>query len=364
MRAPIPAAVAAAALLLACGDSGGVVQLTPDAGDGGASPAGVVPDASPAPDTPDASAEEPPDVVEDATGGWTGDVLADVLAPAADVAPETLDTPPWCPTYAAPVAVGALPDGITEASGLVVSALDPDRLWLHNDSGDGPNLFAVSTSGALLATVHLPGALAYDWEDLSAGPCAPGDPIRGCLYVGDVGDNATARPAVSIHRVVEPAAPVGSIDLPFETMSLIYPDGPHDCESVVVDEDAVVWLITKEWGAGVFRLYTAPYEPGGVAVPLTFVSEHDSTGVPGDFVALTTAADLRPDTGRLAVRLYGGAVEYRLPLGAGLGALTDVDRLPIPAAEEAQGEAIGYGPEGYFHVSEGAHATIWYVGCQ
>ena len=79
-----------------------------------------------------------------------------------------------------------LPAVIAEASGMAPSAIDAEVVWLHNDSGDTARVFGVTLDGDLVATVTLAGVVAWDWEDMAAGPC--GD--QRCLYIGDIGDNA------------------------------------------------------------------------------------------------------------------------------------------------------------------------------
>ena len=359
------AALVTAALLAACGGTAGPAADGPDGGTAdSSSPDVAAPDVA-APDVaaPDGGvADLAPDAV-------AMDQVLDAATPdhGQDVVWTDVGLPiPWCPSYGAPEAQGALAPGIVEASGLVVSPRDPEVLWVHNDSGAGAEVFAIDRSGALVATASLVGLTAGDWEDLSAGPCEPGAAERGCLYVGDVGDNLSQRPSVSIHRFTEPEDPSGSLEVQeVTTLHLTYPDGARDCEALVVDGQAQVWLLTKEWGVGVFRLYRAPFEPAAGPVELTFISEHDVTGVPGDFVALVTGADYREDVGRLLVRLYGAALEYRLPQGAGLESLGVAERLVVPSGDEAQGESIAYAPEGgYLHVSEGSAAPLWYVPCE
>ena len=38
--------------------------------------------------------------------------------------------------------LAVLPDELSESSGLAVSRAQPGVLWSHNDSGDGPNVYA------------------------------------------------------------------------------------------------------------------------------------------------------------------------------------------------------------------------------
>ena len=90
--------------------------------------------------------------------------------------------------------VGQLDPNILESSGLVMLA-DGSLLTL-NDSGDGPVLYRVSQTGALLQTIELGGAVAVDWESLAAGPCGEDT----CIFVADVGDNGASRQSVTIFR--------------------------------------------------------------------------------------------------------------------------------------------------------------------
>jgi hypothetical protein len=39
--------------------------------------------------------------------------------------------------------LGTLPDELAESSGVAVSRTQPGVLWSHNDSGDGPTLYAI-----------------------------------------------------------------------------------------------------------------------------------------------------------------------------------------------------------------------------
>jgi hypothetical protein len=53
---------------------------------------------------------------------------------------------------------------------MVVSRLNPDTLWVHNDSGDSARLFALSLTGAHKRSFSLPTSKHVDWVDISLGP--------------------------------------------------------------------------------------------------------------------------------------------------------------------------------------------------
>ena len=88
---------------------------------------------------------------------------------------------------------------ITESSGLAASRLHPGVYWTHNDSGDGPYVYAIdAATGKTVATVTMRGIRPRDVEAISIGP-------DGDLYVGDIGDNlGGAWPEVWIYRFPEP----------------------------------------------------------------------------------------------------------------------------------------------------------------
>src|SRR5438046_1248526 len=79
---------------------------------------------------------------------------------------------------------------ITESSGIARGDATKGVLWTHNDSGDGPYLFAIDMKGVTLARFEIPGAKNVDWEDIANGPGESGGPA---IYVGDIGDNSRNR---------------------------------------------------------------------------------------------------------------------------------------------------------------------------
>ena len=91
---------------------------------------------------------------------------------------------------------------ITEASGMVASRRLADVLWVHNDSGSGPVLYALNPQGQCLGRFDVTGAKARDWEDIARGP-GP-DPDLDYLYIGDIGDNRGKREFITVYRVPEP----------------------------------------------------------------------------------------------------------------------------------------------------------------
>src|SRR4030095_4512777 len=79
-------------------------------------------------------------------------------------------------------------DALDDPSGLVVSPLEPDVLWSHNDAGDEPRLIALTSSGDTLRKYLVANVAMGDWEDLAL--------VGSTLWIGDLGTDADAPPVL------------------------------------------------------------------------------------------------------------------------------------------------------------------------
>src|ERR1044071_5094700 len=105
--------------------------------------------------------------------------------------------------YGPPTRIAQIKDeSINESSGLVASRTNKGAYWTHNDSGDGPFIYALDARGNSLGTYRVEGAHNRDWEDIAAGPGPQRN--RSYLYIGDIGDNDSKRSEVVVYRVPEP----------------------------------------------------------------------------------------------------------------------------------------------------------------
>jgi hypothetical protein len=129
---------------------------------------------------------------------------------------------------------------VVESSGIAPSGVVPGLFWTFNDSGHDAELFAIDSTGSARGRVRVTNAHNRDWEAIASGPC----PAGICLFIGDVGDNAGARPYVRLYRVPEPA-PGDSTTVRAEVLTVNFVDGPHDIESLWVAPDSAVYLLTK-----------------------------------------------------------------------------------------------------------------------
>ena len=66
-------------------------------------------------------------------------------------------------------------EDLDESSGLAASRAYPGVLWTIEDSGTGPDIFAVDTLGRHLWSWEVAGIANADWEAIGLGPCRRGD---------------------------------------------------------------------------------------------------------------------------------------------------------------------------------------------
>ena len=253
---------------------------------------------------------------------------------------------------ASPVQIATLEDRrINESSGIVASRRNPGLFWTHNDSGDGPFVYAFDRAGRKRGTWRVEGAKARDWEDIAAGP-GP-EPGRAYLYAGDVGDNEEEQEFIVVYRFAEPE--VAETDAAStrespratstaEAIRIKYPDGAHNCEALLVHPaTGDIYVVTKGGdAAGVYKL-AAPFVSSNVN---TFARVATLRG-PGFFGVLVTGADISPDGRHVALCDYAGGYELTPPEGS--KSFDDVwTQKPtlVPLGARKQGEAVCYSLDG------------------
>ncbi len=221
---------------------------------------------------------------------------------------------------------------IVEASSLV--DLGP-RMVTANDSGNAPDLFSVdSRTGRTVGVTHL-RVPAVDIEAL-----APAGGSR--VWVGDIGDNTASRASVSLYL-----APVAARDLDVTppTYRLVYPDGPHDAESMFTDRSGRVYVVSKGLtGGSVYR-----------------TGRHLSTSRPNRLERVARRPRVRHRRGdaarppaRADPRLRRWPASTRSPASERLGGF------PLPA--QPQGEGISVGRDGRIRLSsEGRDSAVLQV---
>ncbi|MEU5823278.1 WD40 repeat domain-containing protein [Streptomyces sp. NPDC047803] len=223
---------------------------------------------------------------------------------------------------------------ITESSGLAASRAHPGIYWTHNDSDDGPYVFAVdSRTGKTVARITMKGVgQPRDVEAISLGP-------DGNLYVGDIGDNLDGSwDHVWIYRFPEPKV-LKDATVRATQFDVKYADGPRNAEALMVHpKTGRVYIASKNEDGG--GLYEGPAK-------LTTGGDNVFRRV-GEVPWVTDGA-FSPDGKELVLRSYFSARGYTFA-GGRLGKDYAVESPLLPQSESvtftADGSALMYGSEG------------------
>ncbi|MEV0989675.1 WD40 repeat domain-containing protein [Streptomyces sp. NPDC049949] len=215
---------------------------------------------------------------------------------------------------------------IKESSGLAASRIHPGVYWTHNDSDDGPYVYAVdSATGKTVARVTLTGiGTPRDVEAISVGP-------DGQLYVGDIGDNLNGSwDHVWIYRFPEPKQ-LADVTVKAEQFTVKYADGARNAEALMVHPvTGRVYIASKSEDKG--GLYEGP-EKLSAAGTNVFRRVADLPWV--------TDGAFSPDGGRLTLRGYFFAKTYPWKDGKPQGEGERVD-----APWQGQAESVTYSADG------------------
>lgn len=244
--------------------------------------------------------------------------LSVVFAACSNVSLPGHNTSATASHYDKPKIIGTIKNSdITESSGLAASKCQENVLWTHNDSGDGPFIFAVNSSGDSLGTWKVKNGENLDWEDIAAFKDKTGQCF---LYIGEIGDNKLKRAKQAVYRVKEPKISADDANSsskkpletePAEVAVFEYPDEVQNAETLMVHPTTGnVYVITKRivGAAGVFRL--RPSFGTSDVSKLEKIADISVRAIPS---GLLTGGDISPDGRRLIICDYTQAYELTLP---------------------------------------------------
>ena len=221
---------------------------------------------------------------------------------------------------------------IIESSGLVAH---DGRFATVNDSGDSGRVFTVDPAdGSTVAETSWDGE-PVDVESMALTP-------DGDVLVGDTGDNTASRDSIELIRV--PFGQDGAVDP--TTYELVYPDGSHDCETLLVHpRNGQVLVVAKEF---IGRLYAGPEQ-------LSELDEDDPnqlTLVHDELLPIATDGAFFPDGKHFILRGYVKAAVYAWPSIDPVGE-------PFFLPDQAQGEGLAVGKDGSVYLSsEGTNSDV------
>ncbi len=210
---------------------------------------------------------------------------------------------------------------INEASGMAMSGINENCIWIINDSGNSNLLYGVSPRGRVKNVFRIQGAKNRDWEDLACFSIK-GQPY---LMIGDMGDNRAKRDFCMLYVVPEPNLSKGDPreiqTIPFAwQIRYKYQDGPRDCEALAVDERGNrVLLLTKRDIPPVLyglELKKTRANEQAVAKPIAHISnipsptKEDLKNKYGRYYSQPTAMDLKDKGNTLVILTYKHAYLY------------------------------------------------------
>ncbi|MDI9915307.1 hypothetical protein [Rhodococcus sp. IEGM 1379] len=229
--------------------------------------------------------------------------------------------------------------GLSELSGLAVS---DSRMYAIGDSGADDRIAELDATCQVTRWVSV-GAPTVDVEDLDST-------ADGTLWLADIGDNNKVRSSVALIGFDPDTATA-------TTHPLSYPDGAHDAEALLIQNDGLPVIVTKDY-LGSSYVYTPADRTSvhsldtSVPTPLSKVGhlQFTPTTTPGGPIngagtMAVTGGAVSKDGTVVALRTYTDVYLYLAPDGDVVKALsTRAIRVPLP--NEPQGEAITFNDDG------------------
>ncbi|QCR20928.1 hypothetical protein [Pontibacter sp. SGAir0037] len=174
-----------------------------------------------------------------------------LLEPPSDSVSETLEI------------LAPLPEEVKESSG-IVALPEQGQFLTHNDAGNKPQLYQLSSEGKIVKTFKL-NVPNVDWEDLAKDN-------KGNLYIADTGNNANKRKELAIYKTsLNNPSKAEAIRFTYEDQEEYPPSKKEmnfDCEAIFW-HDGSLYLISKDRGRKeTAKIYQLPDQPGNYKAKL------------------------------------------------------------------------------------------------
>lgn len=238
---------------------------------------------------------------------------------------------------------------LNEISGMDNSQINKDVFWLHNDSGDSAQIFAIDNKGKHLGKFSLKNIENRDWEDITVGPGSSDG--QSYIYIGEIGDNESIYAVKYIYKIKEPQinfdkVPYDSIIHDVEMIAYKYPDGPRDAETLMIDPLTMNLIIVSKREESV-HVYM-----------LLFPQNTDSINIPQQISTLpitqVTGGDISNSGKKIIMKNYDNIYYWLRKPGQSLRDAFSQFPEHLTYIVEPQGEAICWSNDekGYFTLSE------------
>lgn len=262
--------------------------------------------------------------------------------------------------FSAPRDMGILDNiEIKEASGLVASNNNKDLYWTHNDSGDLPRIFLISSFGKGKLDFILKGIQNRDWEDMGAYLDAKG---QSWIYLADIGDNEAKYPSYFIYRFKEPRfedfLSTNRVISEIQKIEFKLPDHSRDMESLLIDQrTGDLFVISKREKNKI--LYQVPDDKWNESVEAKKIMKlHFS--VPSSNVNLIeklyylTGASVASSNEEILVRNYLEIYYWKKNHFESIPEALARKPKSVPSKLEPQGEAVAFAKyqNGFYTISE------------
>jgi hypothetical protein len=222
---------------------------------------------------------------------------------------------------------------ITESSGLARDT-GAKAYWTVNDSGDDGIAYRINTKG------DVTGTLEYRADPTDVEAVAMHD---GRLYVADIGDNSSSRDLVTVYYFND--ADTADEPVNYRSWEFRYPDGAHDAETLLVNDDGRLFIVTKGASGAV---YAAPKSPKRTAV--------NELQRVGNAPAAVTDGTFLPGGDRIALLTVFGQIEV---LDA--SSYQKVAEVSAPAQDQPESLAVSLTGKSLLVGSEGAESVVYAV---
>jgi hypothetical protein len=265
--------------------------------------------------------------------------------------------------------------GLSEASGLAASRVNPGYFWSHNDSGNPNVLYYFDDKGKGLRTFELTGTQNRDWEDMAIVGESDGS---ATIYVADFGDNNAVYADYTIYWFKEPVVNSGTSSKISSVNFLKFklPDGARDMECLLMDQKTKdIFIVSKrENNKRLYKIPASSVTPSA-SVQAEFVQELTfSIPVIADprvaAVNYITGGAVSADNSEILIKNYFEMNYWKRSSGESIPSALKRPPIKVTYAginsdgtgQEIQGEAVSFAADGsgFYTLGEGDAARLYF----
>lgn len=238
-----------------------------------------------------------------------------------------------------------LPAVVEETSGLARIGED---LLTHNDSGDQAALYQISTSGDLVNTIGIQGAIHRDWEDMAQD--------EKHYYIADTGNNKGKRKDLTVYILSHDFVLQDSIKIAYskQTSFKKKKKTKYDAECLISYGDSLL-IFSKNRKSRSTQLYAFPKKAGTYSLTSLKKFKVNTLITGGDYDAdakLLVLTGYLPDRSQYLIKAQPFALnaldevileKYELPLEkAQVEAVSIIDSSQVWISSEGEGLNIPF----------------------